>query len=287
VPRFLTQVFLHGIIGFLVETIHLPLYRHDGLSDYWLFRYDGLYGLDGLDGLYGLYGLDGLYGERVTVFPPRIFVYCIAPNGRITVRVSTVVVFADTDIWAFCRSVTVFLGNLDGPCLARFSTSCLVLGTTVVLSLAGELLAHLSFAHHRLYGLDGLHRLYRLHRLHRLYGHHRLCHYRCGLHPFRAGWVTPFGREICVSTVACVRVNAIPAAVACGDRVKAASLAGRDTLLHEGAAEGTIGALISVLALSTLADTVLGGAGGVDDWHDGLCRHDGFGGVDSLRWWRR
>jgi len=109
--------------------------------------------------------------------------------------------------------------------------------------------------------------------------------------------VTPFGWEICVSTVAFVRVKSIPAAVALGDRPIAFSRAGCDTLLHPGAAEGTIGALISVLAFSTLADTVLEGAGGVDEYGlcrhdgfgglDGLCRHDGFGGVDSLRWWRR
>ena len=163
------------------------------------------------------------------------------------------------------RFVNAIVWPVLSPVGALGSIFGMGLGTAVVSSNSSQRLAHRSH--------------YRDHRDHR--------HHRCGLHPFRAGWVTPCGREICVRAAACVRVNAIPAAVACGDRVIAASLAGRDTLLHVGAAEGTIGALISVLALSTLADTVLGGAGGVDDWHDGLCRHDGFGGVDGLRWWRR
>ena len=102
--------------------------------------------------------------------------------------------------------------------------------------------------------------------------------------------MTPCGREICVRAVACVRVNAIPAAVALGDRVGAGSLAGRDTLLQEGAAEGTNGALISVLAFFARADTVFRGAVGVDEYrHDGRFRHDddGCGGVDDHSWWRR
>jgi len=94
--------------------------------------------------------------------------------------------------------------------------------------------------------------------------------------------VTPLGRKVCVTAVAIVRVNAVIAAIASGDRVIAASLAGRDTLLHEGAAESTIGALIAVLANSARRDTLLRCAVGVYEWRRGLYHRCGrFSGVDD------
>jgi len=142
-----------------------------------------------------------------------------------------------------------------GPCRARLSLLCLGLETAVVrLICKNSLLARPYIGHH----------------------------------PFSTGWVTPFGRELFVRAVAFVRVRLIFAAVANGERPHASSIAALHTPLLPGAAEGTFaGALISGKAFSALVDTVLGGAGVVEEIFDGLCRHDGFGGVDSLRWWRR
>ena len=71
------------------------------------------------------------FTHGITEFPPLFFVYCIAPDSRLTVRVSAVVVVADTELWAFCRSVAVSVGTLAGPLLAHATRPRPVLKPTI------------------------------------------------------------------------------------------------------------------------------------------------------------